>query len=173
MDRSSPDFIAEITQAQTGLYAYILSLYPNLQGAQDVLQDTNVTIWKKAEEFTQGTCFMAWACKIAYFHVLSERRRVGRSASVLDEDVLNYLAERQDERISGMDVRTQTLVSCLQKLTAKQRTLVEQRYGPGGSVQEIAASLGKSVGAVSQTLFRIRDSLLACVETHLSQQGEV
>lgn len=170
MPDSSDNFVVELTSAQTSVYGYILSLLPDRTAAQDVLQEVNVTAWQKRADFQPGTNFFAWASKIAYFHVLSHRRKMSRDRLVFDEEVLDYLAERQLERVEEVSQRGIALKECLEKLPAGQRTLIERRYAPGGSVQDIAAQEGKSVGAISQTLYRIREALLKCVEQNLTRE---
>jgi RNA polymerase sigma-70 factor (ECF subfamily) len=167
----SDEFIQDLTASQTRLYGYILSLLPCRAAAEDVLQEVNLTAWQKRDDFTAGTSFFAWASKIAYFHVLSHRRKMSRDRLVFDDEVLDYLAERQLEREEEVNRRGFALKSCLEKLPAAQKRLVEQRYATGGSVQDIAAREGKSVGAISQTLYRIREALLKCVEQHLAEEG--
>lgn len=170
MPDSSDSFVAELTSAQTSVYGYILSILPDRSMAQDVLQEVNMTAWQKRADFMAGTSFFAWASKIAYFHVLSHRRKMSRDRLVFDDDVLDYLAERQLEREEEVNRRAVALKACLQKLPAAQKQLVEQRYAPGGSVQDIAAKAGKSVGAISQTLYRIREGLMKCVEQTLATE---
>ena len=170
MPDDSDQFIQDLTASQNSLYGYILSLLPDRSVAQDILQEVSVTAWQKRADFTAGTSFFAWASKIAYFHVLSHRRKMSRDRLVFDDDVLDYLAERQVERATEVDRRAQALKDCLEKLPAAQKQLVEQRYAPGGSVQDIATKAGKSVGAISQTLYRIRETLLKCVEQNLAAE---
>jgi RNA polymerase sigma-70 factor (ECF subfamily) len=160
----SEHFIQDLTASQNSLYGYILSLLPDRAAAEDVLQEVNLTAWQKRADFSPGTSFVAWASKIAYFHVLSHRRKMSRDRLVFDDDVLDYLAERQVERAAAVDPRAKALKRCLEKLPGNQRELVEQRYAPGGSVQDIAAAAGRNVGAISQSLYRIREALLKCVE---------
>src|SRR5262249_1789568 len=99
MDENRDEFITQLTLAQSSLWAYVFSLLPDHGGGQDVLQETNLTLWRKANEFQPGTSFLAWACQVGYFHVLSHRRRVRRDRLVFDDDVLAYLAERQADRV--------------------------------------------------------------------------
>lgn len=73
------------------------------------------------------------------------------------------LAERQAARIEEFDSRGAALQACLETLPRLLRELVERRYAPGGSVQRIAEADGKSVGAISQTPYRLRETLLNCV----------
>lgn len=170
MSDTSDQFVQDLTASQNSLYGYILSLLPDRSVAQDVLQEVSVTAWQKRADFMPGTSFFAWVSKIAYFHVLSHRRKMSRDRLVFDDDVLDYLAERQLEREDEVSRRGLALKDCLEKLPAEQRRLVEQRYAKGGSVQRIAEEHGKSVGAVSQTLYRIREALMKCVEQTLARE---
>jgi RNA polymerase sigma-70 factor (ECF subfamily) len=164
-------FIGDLTAAQSSLWAYVFSLLPDHVAAQDVLQETNLTLWRKADDFRPGTSFLAWACQVAYFHVLSYRRRIRRDRLVFDDAVIAYLAERQTERLLEAGDRLTALRGCLEKLPETCRGLLEKRYGPGGSVKSMADADGRSVAALSQALYRIRDKLLSCIETTLSAGG--
>lgn len=167
MDRDSDPFVILLTNAQTALYACILSLLPDRAAARDVLQETNLTLWHKADDFEAGTNFLGWAARIAHYHVLNHRRKLGRDRLIFDDALLEQLAERQAARVESFDRREEALRGCLEKLPPDQRRLVERRYAPGGSVQALAAAAGKSAGALSQTLYRIREALLNCVHASL------
>jgi RNA polymerase sigma-70 factor (ECF subfamily) len=170
MQRDTEDFIELLTGAQSSVFGYIVSLCHDHALAKDILQETNLTLWRKAEDFEEGTSFTAWACRTAYFHVLNQRRKVSREQLVFDEDVFDYLAERQEERTAESDLRLEALRKCIAKLPTAQRDLVDRRYQPGASVQAIARDDGKTEGAVSQALFRIRTALQRCIEKQLVKE---
>lgn len=170
MKRDTEEFIELLTGAQSPVFGYILSLCHDHAKAQDILQETNVTLWRKAADFEPGTNFVAWACRTAYFHVLNHRRKASREQLVFDEDVLDYLAERQEERARGTQDRIAILRGCLEKLPPEQRRLIDARYEPGASVQDIASRSGKSVGSISQALYRIRATLQRCVEKQIRRE---
>lgn len=161
------EFVRQLTRAQSSLYAYIYSLMPDSNQAEDLLQETNTTLWKKASDFEPGTSFLAWSCQVAYFKVLSHRRRLARDRHLFDDNLVDYLAERQAARLEQLDSRRDALRQCLQKLPADHRDLVEKRYRAGGTVQSIAEKSGKTAGVVSQTLYRIRTELLDCIRSSL------
>lgn len=171
MNRDTEEFIELLTGAQSSVFAYVVSLCHDHARAKDILQETNVTLWRKAEDFEEGTNFTAWACRTAYFHVLNHRRKYSREQLVFDEDVFDYLAERQEQRSERTDDRLVALKTCLTELPSTQSDLVSRRYEPGASVQKIAEEEGKSVGSISQSLYRIRAALQTCVEKKLIQEG--
>ena len=96
--------------------------------------------------------------------MLNHRRKLSREQLVFDEEVLDYLAERQEERADSSHDRIFALRKCIEKLPASQKGLIQRRYEPGASVQDIAEEDGKSEGAISQALYRIRAALQSCVE---------
>jgi RNA polymerase sigma-70 factor (ECF subfamily) len=164
----SEQFLQHLTANQSRLYAYILTLLPDPDRANDVLQETNLVLWRKAGEFDAGLPFATWACKIAYFQVLALRRDLGREKLLFDDELIADLA-REAEPVEEPDRRQQALRRCLAKLSRSQRDLLERRYQPGGSVQGMAQALGRTVGAISQMLYRIREALEQCVEKSLAE----
>ena len=161
-------FVRNLTNSQPSLYAFILSLLPNRDDANDVLQDANLVMWRRSAEFTEGTNFLAWAYKIARYKVLSHHRDQNRSRYIFDDALLDQLADEAERRVGDLDGVASLLDDCMQELPCPQRELVKERYAPGGSVREMAERLGQSASTLSVTLSRIRHALLECVHRKLS-----
>ena len=83
-------FVRQMANVQRGLYAYILQMLPNRADADDVLQRANLVMWTKREELVEGSNFVAWAARIAYFEVLTWRKQAARNRLCFD----NLLVER-------------------------------------------------------------------------------
>lgn len=164
-------FVSELTDVQSRLYAYILTLAPEVNRAHEILQNTNMAIWRKADDFTMGTNFGAWAVRIAYFEVLADRKRRSLDRHVFDDALLGELAVQAAATTGAGDGMIRALRDCMEKLPANHRELICQRYGPNGSVQHIAGQLGKSAAAISQTLYRIRRALGDCIENALAGES--
>jgi len=158
-----------MTRSQGWLYGHILTLLPDPEAAKDVLQQTNLVLWRKRQEYDPGQAFLGWAAAIAHFQVLAHRRDRSRDRHAFGAAVLDQLASETvaDGEIDAPGCREQALRSCLGKLGESDRTLVLQRYSPGHTVQTMAAELGKSVNAVSRALYRIRGLLADCIERAL------
>ncbi|MBI1367490.1 MAG: sigma-70 family RNA polymerase sigma factor [Planctomycetes bacterium] len=154
---------------QTRMRAYIRALVPERAGAEDVLQETNMVLWRKAAEFTPGTEFMAWALTAARFQALAWRQKQRRDRLVFDEALMNDLADAAGREAESHDDRAEALRGCLAKLPAAQRDLLAARYAADGSPEAIARQMGRPVGSIRQTLYRIRAALLACVEQTLER----
>ncbi|MEO0529293.1 MAG: sigma-70 family RNA polymerase sigma factor [Planctomycetota bacterium] len=165
------EFIRQITAFQNRLYVYILALLPDPERARDVLQETNVVLWRKASQFEPGTSFLAWACKVAYYEVLSERRRLGRDKLLFDEGTLRQVADATEASLNFTDDRAIALDECLQRLDDRQRQRLRDRYGPGGSAKLAAERAGQTRGSIAVALHRIRAVLLRCIEGKLAREA--
>ena len=162
-----------LTSHQSTLYAAISALLGGVQGAQDVLQETNIVLLEKAGEYDPSRPFAPWALAFARFQVMAWRKRQSRDRLVLDDDLIAALADRLAANSVSPGQRLDALEKCLSKLPTEARKIVDARYVQGDPVQEIAARLGRSVNVVSVTLFRIRKTLLDCVRAALAAEGGV
>ena len=166
-------FVQCLTSCQPKLYAYIRSLVGDPDHANDVLQETNLIIWQKAEQFTEGTNFGAWACRIALYQVMAWRRDAGRSRLFYNELILERVADAAEKRSAKLDQLNTALRRCIEKLTDAQRTLLKRRYFDQIAVKKIADEDKRTANAVSRSLFRIRCTLLNCVEGILAREESV
>ncbi|MFD2255111.1 sigma-70 family RNA polymerase sigma factor [Luteolibacter algae] len=155
-----------IVQHQRDLKHYILSLLPDAALAADVLQETNLVLWNKADEYDRGRPFLPWALTIAWFQVKAARRDSARDIHVFDDDLLETLAAESE--IPDGELMEKALEHCLGKLSAPQRKLILARYQPGASVQEMAADFSQTPNALSLGLLRIRNALKSCIEQQLN-----
>jgi RNA polymerase sigma-70 factor, ECF subfamily len=157
-------FYRDLMNAQRGLYAFIVRLIPHAEDANDVLQETNVVLLSKKKEFRVGENFNAWAAGIARFQVLAFRRDAGRNRVVFSEPLLDQLAAKGVLTADRMNVMFEAMELCRNKLDEAERQLLDFRYSEGLSVAEIAKNLGRTPRAITQSLYRIRITLLECIE---------
>ena len=162
-------YVQHLTDCQNRLYAYILMLLPNHAAASDVLQETNLVLWRKADEFAEGTEFGAWACRIAHFQVLAWFRDAKRDRLVFDQQLIDELGVEAATLIAELDDRRRALRLCMVRLGERERKLLRCRYELGWSIKQIAGELGLSPGAVATSLYRIRNELLLCIEKNLDE----
>jgi len=171
MPSESDKFIQLLTDCQSRLYAYILSILPNSTAARDVLAETNIKLWGKWQEFDQGRDFVTWAFRFAYFEVLAYQKRVRHDRHVFDGDLLAELADDAIAVTRDLNGRLAALEGCIEKLPSRDRQLVALRYDSQMPVQDIATRRNKSANSVSHSLFRIRAALADCVERTLGLEG--
>ncbi|GAA4437021.1 sigma-70 family RNA polymerase sigma factor [Bremerella cremea] len=167
----SAEFIQLLTSHQSRLYAYILSLVFDRNEADDVLQQTNVVLWRSANDFDLGTNFVAWSFRIAYYQVLAHRKRQQRDKLIFDDDMLSEIAHVASESDQTFLVRQRLMRDCIQKLNERQRDVIQRRYRRGATLELIAEETQRKVNAVKQILFRARENLIRCVRAGLSENA--
>jgi RNA polymerase sigma-70 factor (ECF subfamily) len=164
-------FVQNIAACQNRLLAYIVTNITDTQAARDVLQEVNLVLWRRKDEFEPGTNFNAWSYKIAFYQVLAWRRDKGRDRHVFGEDLMTMIADEAEEDADGFDFRIAALRKCLAQLEDKQRWLIEQRYTSNISVNAIAEAMGRKSGAVATMIYRIRNSLRTCIAVRINSEG--
>ena len=166
------EFVALLTAHQGPVLAYVRSLMPGFSGASDILQQTNITLWKKKDHFEIGTNFKAWIFAIARFKVLEFRKQNARdSRLVFSEEMEEIFAAELPETAGDLDLRQQHLRECLQELKPAHRDLIQHRYQHRTPLRDYAESVGRSAGGLRVTLHRLRDTLAACIESKLASQA--
>jgi RNA polymerase sigma-70 factor (ECF subfamily) len=169
----SEEFVARVAESQRSLYAYIRSLVGPWGDPEDILQEVNLALCRKAGDYDGEGRFLTWACRVAYFQILAHLKRRRREKSrYFDEVLLDGLANPLAERMERLDDRLDALRNCLSRLPDAQRRMITARYAFGGSVQAVAEAEGRPAGSVRVTLHRIRMQLLECVEQTLARRKQ-
>jgi RNA polymerase sigma-70 factor, ECF subfamily len=166
-DVQTEQFIRCLTDHQSRLLAYLVALLGDLHEARNVLQDTNLELWRKSEDFVEGTDFAAWSRKVAHFKVLAHLRDKRRDRLLFDEALLQQIAERPQPTDDDDSLHV-ALRHCLAALPDRVRLLISQRYSSGQSIRELARVVGKSEAAVKVSLSRIRKHLMHCIERRMA-----
>ena len=169
----SLEYLEQVTRAQKTLHAVLWSLLMNATDVDDVLQETNVVLWRKAGEYDATRDFQSWAVGIAHMQVLAFRKRQQRDRKKLlfDETLIATLADEAVQSKNELEPRRLALLDCLKKLPERHREILMWRYTSGGRVNEMAAELGKNAKAVSELLRRIRSMLLECIERTVARES--
>lgn len=147
---------------------FALSLLPNANEAEDVVQEVFLTVTAKANDFEKGTNFKAWALAITRFKVLEIFRRQKRERERLSDEVIEALvAEAEEPDPAKEAVRMKALARCIEKLAPKPKLMIELLYKEGLKPASIADKIGWEANAVYVTLSRARSSLRTCIERQL------
>lgn len=165
------DYVQLMTRHQGDLRAFIISLMPGLPGVSDVLQETNLVLWQKRDNFRPGSNFMAWACTIARYEVMHQLHRARRDRRLVFSDELIETLVREPDATAAGSEHLAALGECLGQLEERERELVHYRYSEGRTLEELSRLRDKSAGALRTALFRIRAALKKCVQDKLQEGG--
>jgi RNA polymerase sigma-70 factor (ECF subfamily) len=160
----SEELVTLMTQYQGRLYVYILSLIGDANAANDVLQETNVVLWRESRQFIPGTNFRAWAFRVAHFQCMAHRQRRLRDRIVFSDEVVATLAADAKELDKTYERRASAVGRCLERIHARSREALRLRYAEELAVKEVAEKMNRTANAISQLLFRARQWLMQCVK---------
>lgn len=172
--RIAQEFMGLLTDHQEVIRSYIISQLPGCSEVRDILQDVNIVLWEKMHDFEIGTNFGAWACTVAYYKIFDYRKKQKKNGFlVFSEDLANTLkAEYEPREPYILEAKRNALQYCMQKLSAKDKTLLEARYGSAtGNMKRVSEKTGRSRASLRVTLSRLRAGLRNCISKRLSMEG--
>lgn len=170
-DQPTPtaEFIKLLTEHQSHLMGYIMASLGNYANAADVLQQTNVVLWQKAEQLHSGRAFMPWAMTVARYKILSFLRDQQRDRLVFSPEVTEAMSIIAFEKAEELSARQMALRECVGTLPESKLGVLQQHYSQNESLKQIAANNQCSVDSVKSRLKRIRKLLSECVDRRLAQ----
>ncbi|NLF08924.1 MAG: sigma-70 family RNA polymerase sigma factor [Pirellulaceae bacterium] len=154
----------------SAIRGFIEAFLPDFNRAEDVLQETFLTVAAKAGDFREGSDFLAWALTIAKFKVFESRRQPWAKVGTLSPEVIEILAASVPDDDST-DISRIFLRECMDELSPKARDAIELRYGEACKPAEIARRLQWTPESVYVTLSKSRSLLRNCIEQKIKQQG--
>ena len=172
-DQRTLDFLGLFVRHQQEIYAYILTLVPHVNDADDVFQDGMTVMWRKFDQFKPGTNFAAWGIQIVRYEILEYRRNLARRKRVFIEDslfetLLDYVPTIQDE----LAVRIEALRKCQALLDDRARRIIKMRYEHNTPAEEMAPYLKVSRRHVYHILGQINGVLLRCMRRMLAEGSQ-
>jgi RNA polymerase sigma-70 factor, ECF subfamily len=124
--------------------------------AEEIINDTLWTVWRKAGDFRGASQVSTWIFGIAYRQSLSTLRRANAHPTV-DETEARSIAVAEDSY--ALDETREWLNRALNELPIEQRMVIEFTYFLGHSCEEIAVIMGCPVNTVKTRMFYARRKL--------------
>lgn len=152
----------------TLMFSVACKILNNSNEAEDVLQETLVQIWEKAERFDPklGKA-SSWAATLVRNKAI-DRIRASQRRSRLAEDagaelaITNEVADTANEAVHGHD-KARLIQSAIGELPAEQRHAIELAYFSGLTQDEISKKLNEPLGTIKarirRGLLKLRDQL--------------
>lgn len=162
---------AELLRHAEQLKGFLHVLINDRDAAEDCFQELFLTVTAKADDFTPGTDFLAWARAIARYKVLQHLDRRRRRGPMLDPATIEILAEDAASFGDEWDERLAALRGCLERLPPAARRLVEERYTRERLPADIAAATGRTANGVTVALAKARSALEDCIVRRMGRQA--
>ena len=168
LQRREPDAMATLYDRFGRLaYSVILSIVRDAAIAEDLVQETFLRVWNRAQAFEPGrgalgSWLLAIARNRAIDYVRSSGARMNRNAWELDVREHPSLFVNAERDVLNAD-HSRRVRAAVEKLTEKQRQVIEFAYYEGLSQTEMAERMGEPLGTVKTwvrtALKNLRESL--------------
>lgn len=153
---------------QRPILLYIRSLVSNHHESEDLLQKTNLILWRKRECFEAGSNFRAWSFSIARLEVSNRLRQQRRDQQIYLRQQKELLAsEGHFAADAGDKDALMALRECLKRLPSRDKELLLMRYCTDRTLNDYAQNLNRSPGTLKARLFKIRENLRKSIEDYL------
>ena len=146
------------------LFSLCLKYSKNYAEAQDNLQDSFVTIFKKIDQFSNKGSFEGWMKRITINTALQRYRSVGVFDIVNEDQIEDVAIENYEE-----DISLDFLLSIIQQLPDRYRMVFNLYVLDDYSHQEIADMMDISTGTSKSNLARARRILKEKIENYKAQ----
>lgn len=161
------EFVSLFFASQAHILSFILSLVPNFNDGEDLLQEVWDIMWRKFDQYEQGTNFTAWGKKIAYYLIMDYRRKQSLKHVIVNDQLFGIISEKASTGVIQEDRRMEILSKCLGKLREKERELIKLRYFDSVKPKEIAGKFNASINSIYKSLSNVHGKLLVCMERTL------
>jgi RNA polymerase sigma-70 factor (sigma-E family) len=137
-----------------------LLLVDDRETAEDVAQDAFAALHRRWQSLQTEDAAIGYlrTCVVNGARSVLRRRRTVRRQPQPDADL--FVAESADRRVLLAEEHREVLAA-MRRLPARQREVIVLRYWSELSEQQIAATLGISVGSVKSSASRGRDAIAA------------
>tara|TARA_B100001971_G_C18120204_1_gene499005 strand:- start:406 stop:948 length:543 start_codon:yes stop_codon:yes gene_type:complete len=145
------------------LFSICLKYSRNYAEAEDNLQDSFITIFKKIKQYKNKGSFEGWLKRITINTAL-QRYRKQKIFDIVNEDAI----EDEEVDIDENDVSLDFLLSCIQELPDRYRLVFNLYVLDGYSHKEISEMLEINLGTSKSNLARARVILKEKITTYTS-----
>lgn len=166
-NKETMTFVELLLPNQRRIQAFILTLVPNINDAEDIYQETVSEMWSKFDSFHIGTDFVAWAATIAKYKVLTYISKKGRSKVHFNSQMIGMLESHAMSKMNSVQKHFDILEKCLKKLGDKEQFLLKLRYESDLTFQKISDRTGKTASAIHQLMAKIHTKLALCIRRTL------
>ncbi|MEP3480917.1 MAG: sigma-70 family RNA polymerase sigma factor [Fuerstiella sp.] len=159
------------TSHYSRLFSFVIALQPNLEDADDIMQEVSMRLWDKFDDFTPDTNFLAWSRQFVRHVVMNHRSASSRSRLLLDDELIAQIAYTYDAADEWLEMRRDALAKCVAELPTSRQSLLRQCLHRDGKLAEVANVVQCTVSALYKRLDRIRVALETCVGHRLRAES--
>lgn len=157
------------------LYAYIYAFVLDHAAADDIFQETSLTLWREFERFELGTSFAKWANGVAFNRIRNVMRVNKKYLFDVDDSLLEEFY--QNRTVDGIQAAENIdkwwhLQDCTSLLPAPLKNIYRSFYIDNLKAKEIAEQTGRSIHGVRKSIHKLRKLLFDCIESKQASVGK-
>lgn len=160
-----------VQQHQAGVWRYLRALGCEPSLADDITQDTFLTVLQKPFQQYSQAATAAYLRRVAYNRFVTLHRRNGKVTSVEDVEQLDVDWSRMADEDGGEELLA-ALKTCLEGISERARRALQLRFESSESRANIAADLGISEHGAKNLMQRAKQRLRNCIETKLKSHDD-
>ncbi|WZL72577.1 RNA polymerase sigma factor [Clostridiaceae bacterium 35-E11] len=146
------------------VYQSAYTILRNEEDAQDIVQETFITVLEKLHTLRNLKKFRAWICRIAVNLAINRYRKKRKEMFVEDESNMIYLTKdpidvNTIEETVEANERNRVLKEKIEHLKDEYREIIDLYYYEDLSYKEIGQFLDINIGAVKSRLHRAKMQL--------------
>ena len=158
-----------ITVYRGKIYAMIFNMIRNEADAWDLSQDVFIKAWKSLSKFEGRSAFYTWIYRIAHNATYDwMRKKKVEGAGEFNDEMLNEaepgsptspkVYDAPDQNVQRAELQNK-IKTAINSLSEDHREVILLKEVEGLSYQEIAESIGSSIGTVMSRLYYARKKL--------------
>jgi RNA polymerase sigma-70 factor (ECF subfamily) len=145
------------------VYRFASRIIGDAAAAEDIVSEVFLEVWRRADRFEAKACVSTWLLAIARNKSLSVVRR--RSVELVDCEAIEVGDSADDPEVAILKRdRAKVLRSCLSRLSAAQREIIDLVYYHERSVAEVAEIIGAPANTVKTRMFYARQRMAVLLE---------
>lgn len=134
------------------------------EDAQDIIQETFITVWKYLRGYNPKYSFKAWIYRIARQQTIQHfRKSKSQPATINMEDnpalIEELASDLSVEKTFDQKLLSEHINTALQTLPEQARTAIILRYMEDMSYEEISDTLQKPLGSIATLVYRAKEQL--------------
>lgn len=135
---------------ERSVQAVAVAVLGDYHAAQDVVQESFVTAYRKLGGLRKGASFGPWIRKIAKHQAIQIRRNMSK-VNDAKLHIIEASSASNDDRI---DEPNRMLLEAVMRLPKHERVVIMLRYFDGHSTKIISKMIGRPVGTITMQLSR-------------------
>ncbi len=167
-------FMTIVAMYQRKVFMLAYSVLRDREDALDIVQETFLRFYRKADLYKEGNSFQGWLLRIAknlcvdHYRKNTRRRRELESPKSLDE---LHVAASPDPTVSGAGEMRDATVRCIDRLAGRQRLVFVLRHVDELQFNEISEAMNISLGTAKSLHFKAVRNLRKWLTPYLGTQS--